>query len=69
MIKSFKEIIAPIQHLLISNNQCVGCGAFLKLAKRKEIKEMLEKVVCKCGRIYVFDITTKKYRRALQKEI
>jgi hypothetical protein len=56
----FKNVIAPIQSWLLSKGQCVGCGR--ALAKDK-------KVTCKCGRIFIYDKTTKVYRRALFSEV
>ena len=65
----FKNIIAPVQAWLLSRNQCVGCGAPLTQGKREARKDETEKVACKCGRIFIFDRKTKKYRRALFEEV
>ncbi|OGG08095.1 hypothetical protein A3D05_05145 [Candidatus Gottesmanbacteria bacterium RIFCSPHIGHO2_02_FULL_40_24] len=61
----FKNVIAPVQAWLISQGRCVGCGKSLKSGKRvKEISQE-ERVTCKyCGRIYLFDVTKRIYRRA-----
>ena len=64
-----KNIIAPVQAWLLSRGQCVGCGAPLGKGKRQENKNGEEKVTCKCGRIYIFNKATKKYRRALFEEV
>jgi len=64
-----KNIIAPVQAWLLSRGQCVGCGMPLEKAKRQESKNGSEKVICKCGRIYISDKATKKYRRALFEEV
>ncbi len=64
----FKNIIAPVQAWLLSRDQCVGCG--LPLAKGKHIGQgEAEKVICKCGRIFILEKKTKKYRRALFEEV
>jgi len=63
-----KNIIAPVQAWLLSRGQCVGCGMPLDKAKR-ENKNGPEKITCKCGRIYIFDKGSKKYRRALFEEV
>lgn len=55
-----KNVIAPIQAWLLSMNQCVGCGRKLGPG---------EKFICKCGRVFIYDAKTKKYRRALFSEI
>ncbi len=65
----FKNIIAPIQAWLLSQGKCVGCGKELKPRKRTKRKDGTEKVVCSCGRIFIFDPKTKKYRRALLEEV
>ena len=66
----FKNVIAPIQSWLLSNGQCVGCGMPLSKAVREDVKgKNSEKVTCKCGRIFIYDKTTKVYRRALFSEV
>lgn len=65
----FKNIIAPVQAWLLSRKQCVGCGTLLEKGKREAREEGIEKVACKCGRIYIFDTKTKRYRRALFEEV
>jgi len=61
----FKNVIAPVQAWLLSQNRCVGCGTELNLGKVSG-----EKVTCKkCGRIFVKDSATSKYRRALFEEV
>lgn len=68
MIKrSVKSVISPIQHWLLGQGKCVGCG--MPLAKGKTAKHKKgTKVTCKCERIY---IQNKKgdYRRALLSEV
>lgn len=65
----FKKIIAPVQAWLLSQGKCVGCGTPLEKGKKEEKGEDQEKITCKCGRIYIFDKKTKKYRRALFEEV
>ncbi len=55
-----KSVIAPIQAWLLSKGQCVGCGKKLGPGS---------KFTCKCGRIFIYDKTTKTYRRALFSEV
>ena len=64
----FKNVIAPIQAWLLSQGKCVGCGMPLTQASKKPHKYG-EMVTCKCGRIYIHDTKTKKYRRALLDEV
>lgn len=65
----FKNIIAPVQAWLLSRGKCVGCGMPLKKGKRVKRKNGTEKVTCKCGRIFIYNTKTKKYRRALFEEV
>lgn len=63
-----KNLIAPIQAWLISQGRCGGCGRHLKKGVQKEVRGKLT-VTCKCGRIFIHDITKKTYRRALFDEV
>ncbi len=65
----FKNIIAPVQAWLLSRGQCVGCGMPLKSGKIEKGKNGGEKKICKCGRIFIHDKTTNRYRRALFEEV
>ena len=65
----FKNIIAPVQAWLLSRGQCVGCGTPLANGKKEKNDDKVEKIVCKCGRIFIFELKTKKYRRALFEEV
>jgi len=59
----FKNIIAPVQAWLLSQGRCVGCGKPLAKPKDNNL------VTCKCGRVFVYDKKTGKYRRALLSEV
>lgn len=65
----FKNIIAPVQAWLLAKGQCVGCGTPLSKGLRSKGKDGQDKVVCKCGRIFMHNPKTKKYRRALFEEV
>ena len=66
----FKNVIAPIQAWLLSQRKCVGCGTPLSEGKVKATKKDMDQVTCKkCGRIYIHDTKTNKYRRALLEEV
>lgn len=65
----FKNVIAPIQAWLLSQGKCVADGKPLKDSKREKRKDGMYKVTHSCGRIYIFDPKTKKYRRALLEEV
>ena len=65
----FKNVIAPVQAWLLSRGQCVGCGMPLKNSKTSTFKPNQEKITCKCGRIFIRDIASNKYRRALFEEV
>ena len=61
----FKNIIAPVQAWLLSQGKCVGCGK--KLTEKEGTG--LTKVICSCGRIYMYDPNAHIYRRATVDEI
>jgi len=65
----FKNVIAPVQAWLLSQGRCVGCGTPLSKGKREKRKGDTVKVICKCGRIFIYNPKTKKYRRALFEEV
>jgi len=65
----FKNIIAPVQAWLLAKRQCVGCGTLLEKGKKETRKDQTEKIICKCGRIYIFDPKSKIYRRAFFEEV
>lgn len=69
MLNNLKNIISPIQEWLLLKGQCVGCGMPLSKGKKEKHDKELEKVTCKCGRIYLFDIITTRYKRALTTEV
>lgn len=53
----------------MSQGRCVGCGKELANGKSKELADGTRKVTCNCGRIFIHDPKTKKYRRALLEEV
>lgn len=57
----FKNIVSPVQAWLLSQGRCVGCGMPLKKDEKL--------ITCKCGRSYIRDLHTGKYRRALLTEV
>jgi RNase P subunit RPR2 len=65
----FKNVIAPVQAWLLSRGQCVGCGTPLVQGRASLLKGNSEKVICKCGRIYIHAVKNHKYRRALFEEV
>ncbi|MFH1864047.1 MAG: hypothetical protein ABIJ85_04050 [bacterium] len=65
----FKNVISPIQAWLLSQGRCVGCGKDLGDRKKAEGKDGAEKVTCSCGRIFIHDKKTNRYRRALLEEV
>ncbi len=65
----FRNVIAPVQAWLLSQGRCVGCGTDLNSGK-KEKHSPGERITClKCGRIFIKDSATGKYRRALFEEV
>lgn len=64
-----KNVIAPIQAWFLSQERCVGCGRPLKDGEREKQRDATEKIICECGRIFIYNSKTKKYRRALLEEV
>ena len=64
-----KNAIVPIQAWLLSQGRCVGCGKPLAAGKSVKGKIQTKKVTCSCGRIFIYNLKTKKYRRALLEEV
>jgi len=65
----FKNVIAPIQAWLLSQGRCVGCGRELTLGKKVSKRDGSAKIICACGRIFIQDSKTKRFRRALLEEV
>lgn len=66
----FKNIIAPVQAWLLSQGKCVGCGTSLQKAEVIKKKSKDEEIIaCKCDRMFIYNQETKRYRRALFKEV
>lgn len=64
-----KNVIAPIQAWLLTRGQCVGCGSALSKGTKTSKDSNNDKLTCRCGRIFIYDKKTKKYRRALFSEV
>ena len=64
-----KNVIAPIQAWLLSRGQCVGCGTPLVKGSIVKKDENMDKITCKCGRIYIHDNKAHIFRRALFSEV
>lgn len=61
----FKNIIKPVQAWLLSQGRCVACGTFLKKGKKEKINKLEEKTACKkCGRVFIYNKETRRFRRA-----
>lgn len=65
----FKNVIAPVQAWLLSKGQCVGCGMPLSKGKVAKYQTGKNKITCNCGRIFIHETKTGKYRRALFAEV
>lgn len=52
----------------MSQKRCVGCGTPLSKGKIKTVRGKTT-TTCQCGRIFIYDKTTKTYRRALFDEV
>ncbi len=59
-----KKILAPVQAWILLWGKCVGCGKTLSSEKKFERPDNSQKIVCTCGRIFIFDKRKGKYKRA-----
>jgi len=67
---ALKRLISPIQKVLLAKGMCVGCSMPLSKAKdRVDLGNNLERVTCKCKRIYIHNTKVDIYRRALMNEV
>ncbi len=65
----FKNVLAPVQAWLLSQGRCVGCGTDLSAGKTSAHSKG-ERITCaKCGRIFIKEKESGKYRRALFEEV
>jgi hypothetical protein len=64
-----KNVIAPIQAWLIIQGRCVADGQPLLNSKKEKRKDGTFKITHSCGRIYIHDPKTNRYRRALLEEV
>ena len=54
-----------MQAWLLSQGKCVGCGRELPKPKAQGSRQ----ITCSCGRVYVYDTESNRYRRATLNEI
>ncbi len=59
-----RSIIAPVQAWVLLQGKCVGCGKSLTLGHKFKRQDNTLKVICQCGRIFIFDKRKGRYRRA-----
>lgn len=65
----FKTLIAPVQAWLLAQGHCVGCSLPLAKAPSEKLPNGNQRVTCKCGRIFIHEAKSQKYRRALFEEV
>jgi len=63
-----KKILAPVQAWILLQGKCAGCGRNLSQARKIERLGNSQKVICTCGRIYIFDKRRGRYHRATFEE-
>ncbi|OGM20078.1 hypothetical protein A2714_01465 [Candidatus Woesebacteria bacterium RIFCSPHIGHO2_01_FULL_38_9] len=64
-----KNVIAPIQAWLLSQGRCVADGQPLDESEKVKRNDGTFRVTHSCGRIYIFNSKTNRYRRALLEEV
>ena len=59
-----------MQKVLLTRKLCPGCTRSLDEQKNREIRNNgTDRIICECGRIYIFDRELDSYRRALFDEV
>jgi predicted nucleic acid-binding Zn-ribbon protein len=65
-----KNLIAPMQKVLIQKRLCPACTRSLDKAKLLNSKSSgINILECECGRIFIYDKDLDIFRRALPEEI
>jgi hypothetical protein len=67
--KVIKNLIAPLQKVLLQKKFCPACTRNLTRAKHLGESENGLVVACECGRIFVYDKETDVYHRALNEDL
>lgn len=67
--KVIKTLIAPLQKVLMQKKFCPACTRNLSKAKHLGDSEAGTVVACECGRIFVFEVETESYRRAVDQDL
>lgn len=63
-----KLLIYPLQRWLLGQGRCVGCGRPLREGK-KQPKDGVVLITCRCERIFVYQSKFDSFRRALFEEL
>lgn len=69
MKEAIKSLVRPIQTQFLKRGMCVACGMPLSKAEHTPRDNGMEKVVCKCKRVYIFNPADGTYRRAGFEEV
>lgn len=67
-MKTFKNLIAPFQRVLLAKRLCPGCTAPLDKMQKHPFNGTEEIAICSCRRMFVYDRTADSYRRATFRE-
>jgi hypothetical protein len=64
-----KQLIAPLQKVLLQKNLCPACTRSLDRAKVIDNRIDVDIVQCECSRIFVHDKDLYTYRRAVDDDL
>jgi hypothetical protein len=64
-----KKLIAPLQKIILQKKYCPACTRSLTRAKIMAENDVEKLVACKCKRIFVHDLETDTFHRALLSDI
>lgn len=67
--KVIKNLIAPLQQILMEKKMCPGCTRSLSKGKVVVGGEIEDIIQCECGRIFVHSKEFDSFRRALDEDL
>ena len=68
-ISMLKKLIAPLQKIILQKKYCPACTRSLTRAKVLAENQTEKLVSCKCKRVFVLDLETDSFHRAIASDI
>lgn len=68
--KLLKKLISPMQQVLLQRGLCPACTRRLEDIKNRDPRpNNTVRIQCECNRIYILEVETNTYRRAMMSEV